>query len=1131
MASPSVTPQRRARVDGPDTSDSEGGANAQSNKRRRLSDDGASGSEDEERPVLPNSFRRSPKGKGRARDAQEHHPGSIVRVTLTDFVTYTNAEFRPGPNLNMVIGPNGTGKSTLVCAICIGLGWSTSHLGRAKDIAEFVKHGKKSATIEIELKGDPARHSKNPVIMHKINRDGSAKSGTSKSVYLIDGKKSNNKAVQELARSFYIQVDNLCQFLPQDRVVEFAALSPVDLLKETQRAAAPEHMSQWHDELKTMGKGQRKALEDQQALIDDLKSKEGRQKSQEELVSRLRERNALQKKVQMLEKLKPFAVYQEKLNEYREARQKRKQADEDLRALQKKVQPNMAKINSKKQYLSQLQDVVKARQRLLIRTENDAERKRTLCEDTANKVEECNSKLEADKQNGRATKNTVNQIRHQIRDIERAQRNPPPDFDSVKMNEEIRAKTLRIREIENEMNDRQQEMESMKLQVHQRSTAMTELQAKRQDLESQAGRQRSKLHKISPDTATAWEWIESNRAKFAGEVYGPAVITCSVKNPRHASVVESVLGQSELLAFTVTSPQDFTMLQRELYTNQKLSSINIRSISRQLEQWQPPCDKAELERLGGESWVLDLIEGPPDVLAMLCDNSNVHATGWTSHDLDSRQWERLQGSAITSFVTPQNRYQIIRRREYGAAGTSTRVTPVKPARLLTDAPVDLQQEQEHEQRMIEMKGEVAELRKEVAGVAARYQTLEGERGQLSREKNDIEKDKQVKQKQLSEFNGLSTKLQNAQSKVNDAMAMRKEQSARRMNIINEQDQLCQERGQQALDYARAVDTLRSLHLQVLEAEIMQIEAKSDLEQLEANNAEDVHQLNLTQTEARELKATEAQLAERAQETLELAEALDEELQPEEKVLYQELMRPAPEEFIPEKLDMEIQSVQATLDMLHGGNENVIKEFEQRAQRIEELRQKLVRLEEDLSGLSAKITELRGRWEPELEEVVKNISDAFSENFHRIQCAGEVGIYKDDDYDQWAIQIKVKFRENEPLSLLDSHRQSGGERAVSTIFYLMALQSLARAPFRVVDEINQGMDPRNERLVHSRMVEIACAEHTSQYFLITPKLLNNLTYHENMKVHCIASGEYMPDDHQRLNFEHLAQQALALRAAQ
>ena len=70
-----------------------------------------------------------------------HQPGSIVRVSLKNFVTYTRAEFHPGPSLNMVIGPNGTGKSTLVCAICLGLGWKTEHLGRAKDIGEFVKHG------------------------------------------------------------------------------------------------------------------------------------------------------------------------------------------------------------------------------------------------------------------------------------------------------------------------------------------------------------------------------------------------------------------------------------------------------------------------------------------------------------------------------------------------------------------------------------------------------------------------------------------------------------------------------------------------------------------------------------------------------------------------------------------------------------------------------------------------------------------------------------------------------------------------------------------------------------------------------------------------------------------------------
>lgn len=51
--------------------------------------------------------------------------------------------------------------------------------------------------------------------------------------------------------------------------------------------------------------------------------------------------------------------------------------------------------------------------------------------------------------------------------------------------------------------------------------------------------------------------------------------------------------------------------------------------------------------------------------------------------------------------------------------------------------------------------------------------------------------------------------------------------------------------------------------------------------------------------------------------------------------------------------------------------------------------------------------------------------------------------------------------------------------MSTILYLMALQELSRTPFRVVDEINQGMDPRNERLVHEQLVSVACKENTSQ----------------------------------------------------
>ena len=118
--------------------------------------------------------------------------------------------------------------------------------------------------------------------------------------------------------------------------------------------------------------------------------------------------------------------------------------------------------------------------------------------------------------------------------------------------------------------------------------------------------------------------------------------------------------------------------------------------------------------------------------------------------------------------------------------------------------------------------------------------------------------------------------------------------------------------------------------------------------------------------------------------------------------------------------------------------------------------------------------------------------------------------------------------------------------MSTIFYLMSLQSLTRSPFRVVDEINQGMDPRNERLVHKRMVGIACGSDESaalstvetadaagrggsQYFLITPKLLHGLEYARGMQVLCIASGEYMPAERDKIDFRGCVNLARGLKA--
>lgn len=90
--------------------------------------------------------------------------------------------------------------------------------------------------------------------------------------------------------------------------------------------------------------------------------------------------------------------------------------------------------------------------------------------------------------------------------------------------------------------------------------------------------------------------------------------------------------------------------------------------------------------------------------------------------------------------------------------------------------------------------------------------------------------------------------------------------------------------------------------------------------------------------------------------------------------------------------------------------------------------------------------MQARWLPELRKIVAEINKNLGRSFERIGCAGEVSLHEErdpntqqEDFEKFAIHIKVRFRSEEGLQLLTAHRQSGGERSVSTILYLIAIQ--------------------------------------------------------------------------------------------
>ena len=54
--------------------------------------------------------------------------------------TFDDIELLPGAGLNVIVGPNGTGKSSIVCGICLGLAGHPKLLGRAKEVSNYFIH-------------------------------------------------------------------------------------------------------------------------------------------------------------------------------------------------------------------------------------------------------------------------------------------------------------------------------------------------------------------------------------------------------------------------------------------------------------------------------------------------------------------------------------------------------------------------------------------------------------------------------------------------------------------------------------------------------------------------------------------------------------------------------------------------------------------------------------------------------------------------------------------------------------------------------------------------------------------------------------------------------------------------------
>jgi len=175
----------------------------------------------------------------------------------------------------------------------------------------------------------------------------------------------------------------------------------------------------------------------------------------------------------------------------------------------------------------------------------------------------------------------------------------------------------------------------------------------------------------------------------------------------------------------------------------------------------------------------------------------------------------------------------------------------------------------------------------------------------------------------------------------------------------------------------------------------------------------------------------------------------------------------PEDVGLEQLQQELRSLQKRLQSMEPVNMLALEEYDRTQARLDELTEKLRTLEEERTELLLRIenfTTLRQR-------AFKEAFDAVNENFQSIFAIlsdGDGHLQLDDSTDPFNGGLNlVAHPKGKPIQRLAS--MSGGEKSLTALSFIFALQRYRPSPFYAFDEVDMFLDGANvERL--ARMIK-------------------------------------------------------------
>lgn len=630
----------------------------------------------------------------------------------------------------MVVGANGTGKSTILNAICLGLGGEPKLLGRADDLRAFIAHGKDKAMIEIELAAMPG---KEPHIFQRyIDRSKGSEKGRGRgaSTFFTNGEKTNIQAVRDIVMGTYnIQIDNLCTFLPQDKVGNFSGFTDQERLLETEKTLPTnQFFYKRHMELIEKEEEIDSDISNVESIKDTLKKKKHEFERLEVSKAREEERATAEAQVDLLRKKKLWLEFEHAREVGLKLKVQKEAMKIEIRAAHKVIAP----LEEKQQRLESQKKELEAKHKSIDQNTQKAikemEKQSTKYDKHDDEMENIVAQLlELDSKRGNLEK-ALNEAKVKLEFLQEQLAKFPNREQIEQQHAEAKESTRTTRK---EYDAARREDQNMKKKFADLEEAAGALQHKLAKMNDDGARRRENVLRSSPNLAKACAWIDKNRSKFRRPVWGPLIVEVTTKSQNTAAYLEYHVPNNILKSFVVETNEDRELLFTEVRENLGIP-INILNVAGQQVETSRMYSEQKMnilkEQHGVACYLDQTFTAPDPVMIGLQKFANVHKVlvgGEKTQDSIDRHKLRdflaepeaalgqtgLRTSCIFAAKGNQS-YRYTQTVSSYSGKTGSKVDQVVPARLLAPG-VPEEQKKRVEEELSKMHDEIAQLRPDV----------------------------------------------------------------------------------------------------------------------------------------------------------------------------------------------------------------------------------------------------------------------------------------------------------------------------------------------------------------------------------------------------------------------------------